>query len=492
MMKIKRLFYILLVFVLAFSAIGASAESTSTPPAMPSGSAPSGDPPSGNPPSGDAQTAGMAPGGMSGGAPESYAAYTAYSEDTSTDGETYESTGTDENAILVTDGTVDIANAIITRTSDDSTGGDDSSFYGVGAAVLATGGATTITDSTITTDAAGGAGVFAYGDSVVNVSDTTIDTAQDTSGGIHVAGGGTLYANNLIVETNGNSSAAIRSDRGGGTIVADGGTYTANGVGSPAVYVTANITVNDAALTATGSEALCLEGRNSVKLYDCDLTGNMPDQEQNDNTWTVILYQSMSGDAEEGEGRFEMVGGTLTSENGGIFYTTNTQSEFVLSGVEIIASDGSEYFLRCTGNANARGWGTEGANGADCTFTGIAQQMNGDVVWDSISQLDLYLTSGSILTGAMIDDESCAGTGGDGSAVLTIDADSTWIVTGDSTLTSLNCAGTIADADGNAVTIVGTDGTVYVQGTSTYTVTVESYSKTCDLSGAGTAGSFAD
>ena len=110
-----------------------------------------------------------------------------------------------------------------TRTSADSTGGDSSSFYGVGAALLVTGGTAKITNSTITTDAAGGAGVFAYGDGVAYVSDSTITTTKDTSGGIHVAGGGTLYAKDLTVTTGGGSAAAIRSDRGSGTLVVDGG-----------------------------------------------------------------------------------------------------------------------------------------------------------------------------------------------------------------------------------------------------------------------------
>lgn len=38
----------------------------------------------------------------------------------------------------------------------------------------------------------------------------------------------------------------------------------------------------------------------------------------------------------------------------------------------------------------------------------------GDVVWDSISQLDFYMTDGSTLAGAVTDDESNAGEGGDG------------------------------------------------------------------------------
>ena len=268
-------------------------------------------------------------------------------------------------------------------------------------------------------------------------------------------------------------------------MVVDGGTYVSEGVGSPAVYVTADITIHEASLAATGSEALCLEGLNSVRLYNCDLTGNMSDLEQNDNTWTVILYQSMSGDSAIGEGRFEMDGGSLVSGNGGIFYTTNTESEFVLSNVEISADD-SEYFLRCTGNANQRGWGQTGVNGADCTFTAINQTMNGDVIWDSISTLNFYMTQGSTLTGAVLDDESCAGEGGEGAANLTIDADSKWIVTGDSVVTNLASEGSVVDEAGNTVSIVGQDGTVYVQGDSEYTVTVSNYAESCDLSGAGT------
>lgn len=64
----------------------------------------------------------------------------------------------------------------------------------------------------------------------------------------------------------------------------NGGSYTSNGSGSPAVYVTADIDIANAMLTANGSEAFCLEGKNSVTLTDCTLTGNMPDQDQNDNT----------------------------------------------------------------------------------------------------------------------------------------------------------------------------------------------------------------
>ena len=407
--------------------------------------------------------AGGQPGGQPGGSAsgvDSYDAVTEYAEDTEVDGESYSSTGTDENAILVSNGaTATLKNITVDRTSSDSTGGDNSSFYGVGAAVLTTDGTTYLKNADITTNAAGGAGVFAYGDGIVYIADSDISTEKDTSGGIHAAGGGTLYAWDLNVETDGEHSAAIRSDRGGGTMVVDGGTYTSNGTGSPAVYCTADIAVNNATLTANGSEAICMEGLNTIHLFDCDITGDMQDLSQNDTTWTIIVYQSMSGDSEVGNSTMQIVGGSLTSKNGGLIYTTNTEANILLSDVDITYSDDSEFFLMCTGNTNERGWGTAGANG-------------------------------STLTGYFVDDETYAGNGGDGYCSVYISDDSTWTVTGDSEITNLYNEGTIVDADGKTVSIVGTDGTVYVEGTSSYTITVEKYSDSADFSGAAEADSW--
>ena len=438
--------------------------------------------------------AGGQPGGQPGGSAsgvDSYDAMTEYAEDTEVDGESYSSTGTDENAILVSNGaTATLKNITVDRTSSDSTGGDNSSFYGVGAAVLTTDGTTYLKNADITTNAAGGAGVFAYGDGTVYIADSDISTEKDTSGGIHAAGGGTLYAWDLNVETQGESSAAIRSDRGGGTMVVDGGTYTSNGTGSPAVYCTADIAVNNATLTANGSEAICMEGLNTIHLFNCDITGDMQNLSQNDTTWTIIVYQSMSGDSEVGNSTMQIVGGSLTSKNGGLIYTTNTEANILLSDVDITYSDDSEFFLMCTGNTNERGWGTAGANGSDCTFTADDQDMEGAVIWDSISDLDFYMTNGSTLTGYFVDDETYAGNGGDGYCSVYISDDSTWTVTGDSEITNLYNEGTIVDADGKTVSIVGTDGTVYAEGTSSYTITVEKYSDSADFSGAAEADSW--
>lgn len=416
------------------------------------------------------------PGGGAQSAPTSYSSVKEFTSDTEESGQSYTSEGTDESAVLVSNGAnVTLKDFTVNRTSEDSKGGDSSSFYGVGASILVTDGTVDLKGGTITSDADGAAGAFAYDKGTVNISDTAITTTGNTAGGIHAAGGGTVNAENLTVHTSGESSAAIRSDRGGGTMRVKGGSYTSSGTGSPAVYCTADIEVEDAKLTAENSEAVCIEGLNSLSLTNCDLSGHIQENEQNDCDWTVILYQSMSGDSEVGNAVLNMTGGSLTSENGGLFYTTNTESTFYLNNVNITPSSNNEFFLKCAGNANKRGWGQSGANGADCSFTAENQKMEGDVVWDSISNLKFKMTEGSILTGGFIQDESCAGNGGSGTADLSIDATSTWIVTKDSQLSSLTNKGTIKDTEGKTVTIKGSDGTVYVQGDSTYTVTVESY-----------------
>ena len=418
--------------------------------------------------------------------PDHYTALVTAAEDTMLSQQTIRSEAADENAVLVENGaSVTLFADDISRVSDDSSGGDSASFYGVGAAVLCTDGSVYVDTCDITTDADGGAGVFAYDKGTAYVSGAKIVTEQGASGGLHAAGGGTLYAWDCDVETGGESSAAIRSDRGGGTMVIEDGTYITRGQGSPAVYSTADITAAYASLEAKGSEAVCIEGDNQLRLFNCNLSGNMADLPQNGLTWNVILYQSMSGDSEEGNSLFEMNGGILEAGNGGMFYTTNTQSTFVLKGVDLRPAKDQEFLLRAAGNSNGRGWGTKGKNGADCSFTAIRQELSGDVQWDSVSTLKFYLTDGSTLTGAFVQDETDAGEGGEGFAELFIDKSSAWYVNGDSTVTKLHCAGTIEDTGGRSVTVRKTDGTVLAEGTSEYTVTVEEYDNAPDLSGAG-------
>ena len=385
------------------------------------------------------------------------------SEDGVYSNETYTSTGDDENALRIDGAAVTLEGITVDKSAGATSNTENGDFYGVNAALLATNGATvTITNATVTSSAQNGNGVFSYGSgTTVNISDSTITTTADNSGGIQTTGGGTTNAENLTVETSGNSSAAIRSDRGGGTVKVTGGVYTSGGYNSPAVYSTADITVKNAVLTANRSEALVIEGKNSIVLENCTVSGNMSDTQgasSDENVHNVMIYQSMSGDADVGTSVFSMTGGSLTAKNGDMFYITNTHCILTLSGVTLRNEDADGALLRVVGNSASHGWGSAGSNGAQAEFTANAQTLEGDIIVDSISTLELTLTGGSSLTGTVNIVENAQGGAAAGSnAAVTIDSGCTWTLTGDCVISSLVNSGTI---NFNDYTITLADGTV--------------------------------
>ena len=83
-----------------------------------------------------------------------------------------------------------------------------------------------------------------------------------------------MNATNLTINTSGNSSAAIRSDRGGGDVNVSKGYYKTTGTGSPVIYSTADITVDDAYLESTASQGVVVEGKNSVTLNNDTLVAD--------------------------------------------------------------------------------------------------------------------------------------------------------------------------------------------------------------------------
>ncbi len=383
------------------------------------------------------------------------------------DGYAVNSTTADENTILVnTTDDVTITNSTVTKTGD-SDGGDNCNFYGQNAAVLVEGGSTTtLTNLTVTSDAKGANGIFSYGGNggqnggdgdgtKVIVKDTTITTTGDGAGGTMTTGGGTTNAYNLTVTTNGQSSAAIRTDRGGGTVYVDGGTYTSNGLGSPAIYSTAEIHVANATLVSNLSEGVCIEGLNSIELTDCDLTANNTKCNGNATFMdTIMIYQSMSGDAATGNSTFAMTGGSLTSKNGHMFHVTNTNADIELNGVKLTNEDAANVLISVCDD----GW--NGGNNK-ATFNVKAQDLVGAVLVGNNSTLALNLTEGTTfegyVNGNIVNATNQTVSTEVGTVAVTLDNNSTWTLTADSYVTEFN---------GTAANVIANGHTLYVKGTA--------------------------
>jgi len=475
----KKILAIMLALAMLFSVTAlADGGSEGTPPGGTPGDM--GTPPDGTPPDGfgggtppDGAPGGGTPpdgapgGGFGGGTPPSggtssfeYTAATEITEAAELADQAYSSETADESALIVnTADAVTISNPTVSKTGD-SDGGDNCNFYGLNAGLLVMGGSTaTITGGTIETSASGANGVFSYGGNGghngaagdgtnVVISDTTITTTGDGSGGIMTTGGGITYASNLTVTTSGRSSAAIRTDRGGGTVVVDGGTYTTNGLGSPAIYSTADITVKNAALVSNLSEGVCIEGMNSITLENCELVAN--NTQCNGNATfhdTIMIYQSMSGDADSGTSSFTMTGGSLTSLSGHMFHVTNTHAVITLSGVNLV-NEGSDILLSVCDD----GW-SGASNIADLVADN--QALAGTILVGNNSTLTLSLTNGSSFEGTFSGKiENAKGTVIStevGTVNVVLDSSSTWTLTADTYITSFE--GAVTGVIGNGYTL---------------------------------------
>ena len=468
--------------------------------ATPSTSEAPGDPPSGEKPGEPPSGGGSFGGGANTTTFDYSGTYTGalIADGTSVDAdqETYTATDSDQNAALAENGGIlTILGAALEKSGDDSDG-DRCNFYGVNAIALAVNEASTmyLSDSTLNATSEGSNAIFATDSATVYANNDTITTSADNSRGLDATYGGTIIANLMNISTLGNHCASIATDRGGGNISVANSTLSTAGSGSPLLYSTGDIQVSNVTGTATGSQIAGMEGLNNIFIYNSTLTSKNTATTASDPMANgIILYQSMSGDAETTTGEtatFEASDSTLSSaiESGSMFYITNTSVNVALRNT-ILDFDSSKAALLTIQGNDSNSWGTAGSNGAVSTFTGLDQTLNGDISVDTISSLDLYLLENTTYTGATSITENAVNTSATEAPItVNIDSDSSWIVTGDSTVTNLNAeeGASIVDADGKTVSII-VDGSTVVGGDSSYTITVTgSYGTTFTTSDANT------
>ena len=407
---------------------------------------------------------------------------TASGSENSSSGESLEATESDQNVALAQDGgTLTIDNDTLTKSGDD-TNGDNCNFYGLNSIALTVGSdsLTKISNSTLNATSEGSNGIFATDNGTVYANNDTISTTAGNSRGLDATYGGTIIANQMTISTQGDHSASIATDRGGGNVSVTNSELSTAGSGSPLLYSTGDVEVDNVTGTATGSQIAGMEGLNKIYIYNSQLSSTNNAISGSDPIKNgVIIYQSTSGDADTSaseKARFEASNSILstTIDSGSMFYVTNTDANVVLSSTLLSFDSDNVNLLQVEGN-DSNGWGSAGSNGATLKFTGLSETLNGNITVDSISSADIYLLEQTTYTGATsITQNANSSTSADSNITMNISSDSKWVVTADSTVTNLNVeeGGKIVDADGKTVTIVN-NGKTIVEGTSAYTVTVE-------------------
>ena len=282
------------------------------------------------------------------------------------------------------------------------------------------------------------------GNTEATVSNVKITTHSDKSRGLDATYNGIINAENVIINTDGQSCAALATDRGEGQVHVKNseintGVSKDSGRGSPLIYSTGNITAENTKGTAYVSQIACIEGKNSIELTNCDLTGyaegNRQDGDEYVDLGGVFIYQSMSGDADVGTSTFTAKDSSLSiaedssvSGTAPMFHITNTACVINLENTECTFA--SNIFLEASGQNQ---WGTEGSNGGVCELNTDNEDINGNIIVDEISSLTWNMKN-TKFTGAV---------NSTGNTTVSVGEGSTWTLTGDSSVSSLEVSGEI-------------------------------------------------
>ena len=285
------------------------------------------------------------------------------------------------------------------------------------------------------------------GTTEANIENVEITTYSDKSRGLDATYNGIINAKNVIINTNGQSCAALATDRGEGEVHVTNselntGVSKQSGRGSPIIYSTGNITVANSIGTAYVSQIACIEGKNSIELSNCDLSaaagGNRQDNGEYVDLGGVFIYQSMSGDADVGTSTFTAKDSVLSIlsdsdyyESAPMFHVTNTKAIINLEKTEL--NFGSGTLLDVSGQNQ---WGTVGSNGGELTFNAKDETLDGNIIVDSISSLNMTLSSTSYVGAINPSDDF-------GQTAVIIESGSDWTLDGDSHISSLENNGEI-------------------------------------------------
>ena len=180
--------------------------------------------------------------------------------------QTISSTTSGQSAVYINTSGIIITNSTITKSGDYSDNTENSEFYGVNAAILVQRGELTMTGGSISNTAKSSNAIVSTNEGKITINGTKItSTGESSARGLHATYEGSITANNVTISTKGDSSATLSADKGDGIITCNNCTLTTSGSGSPLIYSTGVMYIENTTGTASKSQAVIIEEKNKVQ-----------------------------------------------------------------------------------------------------------------------------------------------------------------------------------------------------------------------------------
>lgn len=289
----------------------------------------------------------------------------------------------------------------------------EGSMTGLNAAVLAEGGVINLENMTVTSRAEGGNNVYAHGKgSIVNLKNVRLDAYGTVANRcIYLSWGGKVTAENCEFTSRGFISSTVATDTGGGDIILQRCAVRNLGHNGASLYCTGNITARECMCIAPECEGLIIVGNNTLDLTDCYVLSG-------EGQGVKIFTREGDG------GYFNMRNGLLSVCEGPVVYACGNHGHVMLKNVKI-ANPGNLAFVAAAGPHMMHFPGEE-PQISKLVVDMYQQILQGDSSCDDTHALEINLHDGSRYAGAVNRDRK-------GSHVkVTLDAGSTWELTGDS------------------------------------------------------------
>ena len=336
-----------------------------------------------------------------------------------THNKTYSNNNENATVLWIYGGSFTMDRPIITKNGD---GVIEGNYSGTNAAVkVEMDGKYYIHDGSITTNGKYAHALFSYNGGDIRAKNMTIITNSESSSGVMVSSNASFRGDNLDVSTNGEGSHAIFGYNGG-TVDISGGKYTSLGNMAASLYANADVNLSGVNLTSSKYKGIIIEGNYSVSLNNSSISST---DISDNNRGNIFMYQVNSKN-DSYVASFIGNNNNIVTNGGNVFNVTNTKASIKLTNNTF--SGNSDNFI----NVGASSYGDSSNNGGDVGLDLINQNVNGNIVVDNISKLDIVMSESSSYQGVI------NGMNSGGVINLKMSSNSKIVLMGDSYISSLD------------------------------------------------------